>query len=337
MTEIVPGIHQLKLPLPRPDVFLGYVNIYLVRGESGYLLVDTGWSTEEAFVALEEQLAEIGTKVGEISQIVVTHIHPDHSGLVGRLKQLCHAKFYLHHLEKDLIQPRYINMEPLLEQTNRWLQTNGVPEAELPSLQKASVEMARRFVTVALPDVTLSGDETIPTGFFTFKVLWSPGHSPGQICLYEPEKKLLFSGDHILPTITPNIGLHPQSSANPLGDFIKSLNEIKQLDIDLVLPGHENPFTGLSTRIDALIQHHEQRKSNIVKALKDGAKTTYQIANRILWMTDEYGEEGISYQSLAPLDKRLAVLETLAHLELLRIDGKIDKSSRNSIIYYHRI
>ncbi len=331
MSEIIPGIHRLKLPMPRPGIYLGYINTYLVRGSNGYLLVDTGWNTEEAFIVLEKQLVEIGVDIGEISQIVVTHLHPDHYGLVDRLKQSCPAKFYLHHLEKDLMDSRYA-AEPFL----RWLQINGVPEAEATRLQQTTGEMTRRSGAVTPPDVTLNGDETIATGFFTFKVLWSPGHSPGQICLYEPERKLLLSGDHILPTITPNIGLHPQSRPNPLGDFIKSLNEIKQLDVDLVLPAHENPFTGLSTRIDNIIQHHEQRKSDIMTALKSKPKSAYQVATEIPWLTDEVNG-GTNYRSLAPLDQRLAMVEALAHLELLRIEGKIDKASQNGIIYYQRV
>ncbi len=333
MTEVVPGIHRLKIPMPDKDILLGYVNTYLVQGDNEYLLIDTGWNTEEAFDSLKSQLAEIGINFRDISQIVATHIHPDHYGLAGRLKQLSSAKIALHHLEKNLINPRYINMDALLHQVAQWLSTNGVPANSLPELQTASISAAR-FVTPAIPDVTLYGGETISTGSFSFKVLWTAGHSPGHISLYEPGQKILISGDHILPTITPNIGLHPQSGDNPLGDYINSLKAVKLLDVNLVLPGHENPFNSLQSRIEKLIQHHKQRNSVILKTIKAKPKTAYQIANEITWMSDTHG---IGWLDLAPLDKRLAILETLAHLESMRVDSKVDKLFRNSTIYYQAI
>lgn len=330
MREVITGIRQLQLPLPDKDILLGYVNVYLVQGNNGYLLIDTGWNTEEAFTSLNKQLAELGISFEDIAQIVVTHIHPDHYGLAGRLKQLSHAQLYLHELERDIIKSRYLDMDNLLQQMEQRLHINGVPPDELPMLQTASVRMAK-FVAPTLPDITLYGDETISTGLFSFKVLWTPGHSPGHICLYEPAKKVLISGDHILPTITPNIGLHPQSGDNPLGDYINSLNAAKQLDVNLILPGHENPFTGLQARIEELIRHHKQRESEILKTLQAEQKTAYQISNEITWLSDT---NGVSWQSLSPLDKRLAILETLAHLELMRFGREVDKFFKDDTIYY---
>jgi glyoxylase-like metal-dependent hydrolase (beta-lactamase superfamily II) len=108
MKEVIPGIYQL--PLPLPDQFTGYINTYIVRGDGQCLLIDTGWDTPEAFNSLQEQLAETGVKPEDISQIIVTHTHPDHYGLAGWLKQLSGAKIMAHHLEKDLIESRYIDM-----------------------------------------------------------------------------------------------------------------------------------------------------------------------------------------------------------------------------------
>ena len=102
MIEVIPGVYHLKLPIPMPDSTLAYVNAYLVQGDSGYLLVDTGWNTSEVFDSLQKQLAEIGVDTKEISQIVVTHIHPDHYGLAGRLKRLSGAELALHDIEKGL-------------------------------------------------------------------------------------------------------------------------------------------------------------------------------------------------------------------------------------------
>ncbi len=284
--------------------------------------------------SLKRQLAEIGIDFEDISQIVVTHIHPDHYGLAGRLKQLSHAKIYLHYLEKNLIKPKYINMGELFEHIDHWLHIHGVITGELPPLQTVSLGM-EESVAPTLPDITLRGGEIIHTRLFSFQVLWTPGHSPGHVCLYEPAKKILISGDHILPnttpTITPNLGLYPQSSENPLGDYLDSLNALKQLDVNLVLPGHQNSFTGLQTRIEELIQHHKQRNSEILKALRDKPKTAYQISAEITWRADA---SGTGWQKLAPLDKRFAILKTIAHLESMRVDGEVSKLYRDDTTYY---
>ena len=327
MTEVTPGIYQLRLPLP-PGSSVKYVNDYLVQGDNEYLLVDTGWNTEEAFEALKGQLAEIGVSFSDITQIVVTHIHPDHYGLAGRLKQLSRAKIALHYLEGNLIGSRYVNMGELLQQIEHWLHINGVAANELPELQTASLGM-EKFVAPASPDVILRGGETVAIGSLNFQVIWTPGHSPGHISLYEPTQKILVSGDHILPTITPNIGLHPQSSRNPLADYLNSLNALKRLDVVLILPGHEKPFSGLEQRIEVLIQHHKQRNAEILKTLAAESKTAYQISTEISWMSD-----GTSWHSLSPRNKRLALLETIAHLESMGTEGKVNKFSRDSITHY---
>ena len=326
---MTPGIYQLRLPVP-PGSTVKYVNVYLVQGDNECLLMDTGWNTEEAFKALKRQLAEIGVSFRDITQLVVTHIHPDHYGLAGRLKQLSRAQIALHHLEGKLIGSRYINMERLLQQIKDWLHGNGVASKELPELQTASLGM-ERYVAPTSPDVTLRGGETVTIGSFNFRVIWTPGHSPGHISFYEPTQKILVSGDHILPTITPNIGLHPQSSRNPLADYIDSLNRLKQLNVALILPGHENSFTGMEQRIERLIQHHQQRNSEIMEILAANSQTAYQISTGITWMSDI---DGIGWQKLSPRNKRLALLETIAHLESMRVDGKVNKFFRDRITYY---
>jgi glyoxylase-like metal-dependent hydrolase (beta-lactamase superfamily II) len=132
--EILPGIHQLKLPFPLQLDQLA-VNAYLIQGDKGWLLVDTGWNTNQAFSAMERQLREIGLRFENIALILITHFHPDHYGLAGRLVQASGAKVALHQIEKDFIDSRYMNMDGLLDQTAGILRTNGVPEKDLPRLQ----------------------------------------------------------------------------------------------------------------------------------------------------------------------------------------------------------
>ncbi len=330
MIEIIPGIHQLKIPIPNNP--LEYTNTYLLQGDDGYFLIDAGWGDEMAFQALKKQLSEIGVDLKDISQIIITHAHRDHYGLADRLRQLSQAKVSLHHLEKNIIAPRYQNIDEVIHQLDQWFHANGVPADELPTSQAAFAGMSRPPV-MALPDISLTGTETISTGIFNLQVLWTPGHSPGHICLYESKQKILLAGDHVLPVVTPNVSLQPNSKTNPLGDFINSLAKVKELDVNLVLPAHEKVFNNLQRRVDEIIQHHEQRSSEMLETMKDGPKTAYQVSTAIIWMP-EFG--GVRFQNLAPWDKRMAVAETLAHLEAMRVGGRVTKFSRDSIIYYQR-
>ncbi len=332
MTKIMPGIHQFKIPIPNNP--LENTNCYLVQGDDGYLLIDPGVNNDGAFDALEKGLTEIGVAFTEITRILATHSHGDHYGLTTRVKQISQAKVMVHHLVRDQIQLMATNMEERGRQMEQWLRLNGVPNLTPAEFQMVASRLPM-FINTTMPDVVLQDGETITVGSFSFKVLWTPGHDPGHICLYESNQKLLFSGDHVLPSITPHVALQGQNqlSSNPLGDFLNSLNIVKQLDVNLVLPAHEQTFTNLQTRIEAIVEHHETRNDEILTALKTQAKTTYEISTEIMWMRDVGARP---FRDLTPMDKRMAVTEALAHMEAMRIDGRVEKLQRDSIIYYQR-
>jgi glyoxylase-like metal-dependent hydrolase (beta-lactamase superfamily II) len=329
MTEITPGIYWFKMPMPTDEAGLDYTNAYLIRGASGYLLVDVGWNTDAGFATLQKGMAAIGADVKEISQILVTHVHPDHYGMAGRIKKLSGASLAMHHIEEGFINSRYISMEGLINQIDRLLEANGVPAKIISTLSNATVGL-ERYVVTAYPDITLHDGETVTTGEFNFNVIWTPGHSSGHICLYEPEKKIFLSGDHILPSITPNVSVHPQAIENPLGRYLNSLKELKRLEVALVLPGHEKPFTNFRERIEEILQHHEQRNGEILVALGNRPGTSFQVAQEVRW-----GQEG-SWHSLPDFHKRIAVLETLAHLEMMAADGRVDRLPGNEIMLFQK-
>jgi glyoxylase-like metal-dependent hydrolase (beta-lactamase superfamily II) len=330
MAEIIPGIYQLKVPIPNNP--LEYTNVYLLKTHDGYLLIDAGVNTPEALQSVKRQLSELRVDFKDISHIIITHVHGDHYGLAGKLKELSGAKLAFHQLEKNQIYPAYDNAFDFFRQSDEWLKSNGIPNHELPPPQATPSGM-QRFSPPALPDITFQGGETISVGGLSLQVVWTPGHAPGHICLYDAPRKVFFSGDHILPVITPNISLRLPSAGNPLGDFINSLNKVKTLDVNLVLPAHEQIFTNLSARAEEIIQHHHHRTGEILDTLRDKPKTAYEVSADITWMP-EFG--GVKFHSMAPWDKRMAVSETLAHLEALRLDGIINQFHRDGIIYYQR-
>jgi glyoxylase-like metal-dependent hydrolase (beta-lactamase superfamily II) len=327
--EIVQGVHQIKLPLPAGGA-LDHVNAYLVEGSKSNLLIDTGLDTPDAFAALRDGLRFSSFGFKDISQIVVTHIHPDHYGLADKLKQMSGAQVALSEIEESLIDSRYVNMNNLLQEVRKLFGDNGVPEDELSELAEASMPV-REFVGIVSPDIKLKDGDKISTGSSEFKVLLTPGHSSGHICLYEPKRKFLFSGDHILPDIFPHVGLHPQSGENPLGDFFNSLEAISKLEVNFIFPGHGSVFSGFELRISELLYHHKQRQLAIARTIENDMKTVYQITTEIPWMP---GGEAVKFEKLPAFGKRLAVMETLAHLQLLVVEGKAEKVVKDNITLY---
>jgi glyoxylase-like metal-dependent hydrolase (beta-lactamase superfamily II) len=329
-TQIVKGIYQLKIPIP--DNPLEATNIYLLQGDNGYTLIDTGWDSNTAFNSLNRQLAEVGVGLPDISQIVITHAHFDHFGLAGRVKQISNAKIYMHTLEQEVFRTRYVVTEEFLNSVAQWFTINGVPQEMIQAVH-APIKGFRKPIP-AQPDVLLNGGETIASGNFNLRVIWTPGHSPGHICLYEPVAKILFSGDHVLPVITPNISLTPTTKGNPLGDFLQSLATVRKLDVAQVLPAHEQIFKNLPGRVDEIVRHHEIRTKEIMAAMGHQEKTAYQLATAIKWMPEQ---GGVDHGDLSPVAKLSAVSETLAHLKAMVVDQKITSVIHDDIVYYKDI
>lgn len=326
--EIVTGVHQIKLPFPRgmPQ----QTNAYVIEGSKGNILVDTGWDTSDVLWAFREGLRENRLKFQDINWIVITHIHPDHYGLARKIKELCGAEVVMHKIEAGLINSRYKDFNGLLWEIGEELSANGVPQAELPELKEAALWI-NQFVSPDLPDVMLDDGDRITNGSFEFEVMRTPGHSPGHICLYEPRKRWLFCGDHVLFKTTPHVGSHPQSGDNPLGDYLNSLEMLSGLKVSFVFPGHGPVFNSLKLRVAEILRHHEQRKGAIMKVLNDGLKTAYQVASEIPWMLEA---GGVAFGDLATWDRRLAILETIAHLKLLASEDKVGKIDQEGVSLY---
>jgi glyoxylase-like metal-dependent hydrolase (beta-lactamase superfamily II) len=252
--------------------------------------------------------------------------------LAGRIKQISGAQISMHRDEKETFRTRYNVPDKFLQEVEKWFTMQGVPD-EMLSGVRIPVRGFREQLP-AEPDVLLNGGEVIPCGAFSLQVIHTPGHSPGHICLFEPTLRFLFTGDHILPAITPNVSLIPNSDGNPLGDFINSLLTVKKLDAKVGLPAHGNTFSNVGKRIDEIIKHHEKRNAEILKALKGGEKTPYQLADAITWMPEQ---GGVKHSSLSPIAKLAAVSETLAHLKAMSVEGKVTSENRDGIVYYKGI
>ena len=326
--EIAQGIYQIKVSMSNSP--LANLNCYLIEGSEGWTMIDTGFFIKESFESLKAGLNDLKIDFTDIAAILVTHIHPDHFGLAGRIKQLSpKSRLLMHRWEADLIESRYLKFFDLQVKIGSMLEQHGVPPFDVSIFKFASMP-ALEYVGITFPDQTLFGGEIISTGFHNLEIIWTPGHTIGHICIYEQKNKLLFSGDHILPIITPNISYHVESGDNPLGDYLYSLQKIENLAVSTVLPAHEHIFENFTGRINEIKEHHRKRKSEITQILeKYGASNAYDISGLLTWNIPDS-----DWEKLPAWEKRSAVMEAIAHLESMRWEKVVKRMLKDGLIFY---
>ena len=308
LSEVAAGMFELRLPIPFED---GLVNVFVFPDGREADLLDCGMNSDESVEAIQRALRQLGAH--RLRRLVVTHIHPDHYGAAGTFAGDGLADLYIHRLEVPLVHPRYVELEHLVEEVRHYLLVNGVPAGEAEVLSNSQRALSQ-VVKTAEPSVQLDGAESIEMGSRRLRVEWTPGHSPGHICLYDGADGLLFAGDHVLPELSPNIGLHPQSTPDPLHEYLEGLRRMADHKPKLVLPAHGRPFSEIASRVDALISHHQRRMDQIVEIIGREEKSGWQVA------LDLWGPRDNFYE------KRLALQEGLAHLQALAVEGRVSKS-----------
>ena len=299
-----------------------------MKTDDGSLLIDTGWNADDSFNSLQDQLRGAGVDWPDLKYILITHAHPDHYGLVDRLVPLTHAKLIMQESEASLLKSRFLDTGSFKSETNEWMRINGVGDELRPFFETALLGMLdlARLVT---PDILVTGGEHLQLGEDQFEIIWTPGHSPGHICLYYPDKRLFFCGDHVLPNIIPSVGMDTQSFGIPLADYLKALQQVKVLPVDLVLPGHGEVFKDLNGRAAEIEEHHAERICEAATAIGSGAFNAYQVTGQISWPT-----LGASWEKLPYFIKRITVTETISHLEFGFTQGTFDKVQREGMIFY---
>jgi glyoxylase-like metal-dependent hydrolase (beta-lactamase superfamily II) len=309
--EVRPGLWSL--PVPIPDSPLRYVLAYVFEVASGVVLVDPGWNAPESLEALETGLDWIGTSLDQVRGILVTHIHPDHYGLAGRVRELSGAWVALHPADAALVYDRYEQVDALLDRTAEWLRATGAPEREVEALRGASMQI-RRFVVSARPDVLLEHGDRPDVPGWRLLAVHTPGHTPGHLCFHDEGSGVVLTGDHVLPRISPNVSAHPQSGDDPLGDYLASLKQVQAYP-GPALPGHEWRFDDLPGRVDQLLAHHEERLDQAQAAVAAGAATVWEVARSLPWSRP--------WEETAGFMRRAALGETQAHLIVLERRGRI--------------
>ena len=329
MTEVLPGVHMLRLPLTGSP--LRHTNGYLIRGDDGWTLVDCGWNLPDVLEALTSQLADMGARLEDIRRLVITHFHADHYGLAGTLVGLTQAKLLMHRLDWLYVERELSDFNGTIARFDYWLRLNGAPPEMVSEEQRRTADMYRRYTVIA-PDEQLEDGQRIVAAGHEFQVVWTPGHTSGHICLWDAERKALLTGDHVLDPITPNVSLSREGQGNPLGEYLQSLRKVAELDADLVLPAHGEPFNGVARRVRELLAHHDEREAEVLEAVSHGERTAYDVAADLPWTRRR--------RTLADLSlgqQRMALTETIAHLEELRSRGLIRAEQRGELQLFARV
>lgn len=316
--EVADGVVQVFLPLPmKPTI----INVYLVRGGNGWTLIDTGMHTGDSTRTFKEALDAVGAAPTDVRRIVCTHHHIDHYGTSGPYRELTHADVYLHPLEAE----RAAAQATATGENATWTQRLGIPTVP-PEKQMPSARLAFGNLYVpAIPDHLLADGDEIPLGDGrTLQVVWTPGHTPGHCCLLLQPEGILFVGDHLLPKITPHVGISPDGPENPLGDFLTSHEKIQKLDARLVCPAHGGVYEDHRKRAAQLIDFHRVRKMTMLDQIRKHALTPYEVALEAFAISPSN-----RFQVMA------ATSETLAHLELLRREGRALRSEQAGVVRYH--
>jgi glyoxylase-like metal-dependent hydrolase (beta-lactamase superfamily II) len=310
--RVRPGVWSIPVPLPNNS--LRYVLVYAFETNAGPYIIDAGWNTDDAFNTLEHGLGQAGFEITDVQGVLVTHIHPDHYGLAGRVREASGAWVALHPADARLIHERYEVPEDLITRVHWMLRHAGAPEAELTPMERGSMPVLP-FVSPGEPDILFEDGDKPDVPGWDLVAIWTPGHSPGHLCFYEPTERLMLSGDHILPRITPNIAYHPQAGTDPLGDYLRSLEKVATFDVDEVLPAHEHRFVGLESRVEELQAHHQARFNEVIAAIREGVDTAWGIAARMRWSR--------SWDRIEGFMRRAALGEAMAHLRALEQRGVI--------------
>jgi glyoxylase-like metal-dependent hydrolase (beta-lactamase superfamily II) len=287
------------------------VNAYLIEGSSGYALVDTGMHTKEAEVALRAALAQADVAMEDVRRVFVTHLHPDHIGMAGTL-EIAGAEIVMHGPELENATRMWSRDHSMIDQTYAWFERHGMPADVDQGMRESWLEIGR--AVDAVEHVTSASDgEDVDLGGRRLRLKWTPGHTDYHAVLVDGAERVLFSGDHVLPRITSNVGLYPYSRDDPLGDFLDALRAVRKLPVTRVLPAHGDPFDDLPGRVDQILAHHEDRLRATLDAIGERERDAYAVCRMLFPVLRSAHEE------------RFALAETLAHLRYLERVGTVQE------------
>lgn len=300
------GVWRLRIPLPWPGV--PHVNAFAIVSRDGVVLVDTGAAEERALQELERALGQAGLRLDDVRLLACTHAHADHYGLAGPIKEAAGCDLWMHpdhhHTTGAALDP-----DRVLERRIEVARHSGVPPAALERYESARRGRRIAVAEVVLPDRDLVQGIEIDTDLGRWQVHETPGHAPSHVVLYQPERGLLLSGDHLLGRISLyfDYGYTP----DPAGEFLDSLDKVERLGARLCLAGHGRPFRGVAAKAEANRRLVWRQLELVRSALAGGGSTPYELVPAIVG-TDE----------LSPMMTGWGLSQALSYLRHLELRGE---------------
>jgi len=322
---VASGVHRIPLPLPDE---LRAVNVYAIEGDDGFTLIDSGLVLDSARDQLEAAMKDLGGGMGDIRQFLVTHAHRDHYTQAVAVRRDFGSRVGLGVGEQaSLTVVSDPGTQPYRQQLAD-LHRNGAAEVADRVLSVLPEETVPHTAWEA-PDDWIEPGTVVRAGRRSLEARATPGHTQGHLVYFDRQEAVLFAGDHVLPHITPSIGLEPVPGPSPLADYLGSLHAVRMLPDALLLPAH-GPATGsVHARIDELLEHHDLRLRLTAEAVDQGATTAFEASNVLRWTSHKR-----SFGELPPFHQMLAVVETVWHLNLLLAQDRVVSSEANGIVHY---
>lgn len=313
--EVSPGLHRIPLPMPQDG--LRAINVYLVESPDGVALVDAGWHVPEAYGVLVTALAECGRAPAEVADVFVTHVHRDHYTLAPELRRRHGTRVHLGAGEAEGL--RLVGELGGNDPVDSFRQLRRADAGDL-------VEPVRDLVR---DEPWSSGDWEEPDHWLVggpvrvagreLQVVPTPGHTKGHVVLHDVAAEVMFTGDHVLPAITPSIGFELGDWDLPLGHYLDSLALLLERPDAAMLPAHGLPGGSVHERVADLVAHHERRFDRTLAAVRDlGPCSGLEVATRLGWTRRER-----AFADLDTFNRMIAVCETMAHLDVLVLRGEV--------------
>ncbi|MFG2007064.1 MBL fold metallo-hydrolase [Spirillospora sp. NPDC048911] len=322
---VAPGVHRIPLALPIPS--LHAVNVYVIEDPDGLVVVDSGWSMPDSRKALKDALRMLGHRLDDVAQFLVTHAHWDHYSQALALRESFGTRVRIGRGEQVSLEafdvanglhPRQIEL----------LRRCGAPDLA-DRVASFGVNADERKVPHTMPDAWLDDGERVTLARRGLDVFATPGHTRGHIVLRDAGAGLLFAGDHVLPHITPSIGLETEPEPKPLRSYLESLRIVRDMPDTLLLPAHGPVTPSVHTRVDELVEHHEARLDVAAGQVRAGHATAFEVARSMPWTRRQK-----KLDDLEVFSQMLAVLEIDAHLDVLVDQGVLAATENGGVRSY---
>jgi glyoxylase-like metal-dependent hydrolase (beta-lactamase superfamily II) len=310
--RVLPGVWRLRLPLPWPGV--PHCNAWAVAAGDGIVLFDTGMHEPGSMGHLERALDQVGLKIEHVRLVVCTHAHSDHFGEAATIKDRTGCEVWVHpnldHMRNYADDP-----EAAWERRLEVALQSGVPEEPLRRYSEQRKGQGIGIARFVEPDRELVPGVEVETDLGTWTVHETPGHAPSHVCLFQHERRLLISGDHLLGRVS--LYYDYGHTPDPAGEFLSSMDVVERLDARLCLPGHGRTFTDVKAHIDANRALVAERLDKVREAIArngDGPLTAFEILPLV------YG------QPVTPVTANWWLSETLAYLTHLEATGEAQRT-----------